>query len=193
MSAAVNTPAVATDAGTLRERADAQALVDAWVVEHAATEGLDEGALPDWLAELVELAGRDLRDKAARAGLALRRLTQQVAAIDAELKVLQARRAAREREAERLRTYLHACLDAAGETRVETPLVTVRLQANPLAVHGTLDEAALWELVREQSPFARAVPAAVQLDRRAVLDAHKAGAPIPAGLTVARSVSLRVA
>jgi hypothetical protein len=36
------------------------------------------------------------------------------------------------------------------------------------------------------------VPESFVLDRRAVLDAHKAGAPIPPGLSIERSTSLRI-
>lgn len=121
---------VATDAGTLRERADAQALVNAWIAEATDAGEVEDGVLPDWLAELVAHAEHDFRTKVERAGLAARRLAFDARAIEAEIGVLTAKLATKRRNVDRLKDYARMCLEIAGEERVETPLVTVRLQTN---------------------------------------------------------------
>ena len=150
-TAAVATPASALDVGTLLERADALAYLNAELREMQFSGDVEEGEVPAWLDELLMLAEADLKTKAERAGLAARRLTQACDAIRAEEAVLAKRRAARERDVERLRTYLRMCLELAGETRVETPLVSVAIQKNGgrPSVRWTLDPTTLPEAFRK--------------------------------------------
>jgi septal ring factor EnvC (AmiA/AmiB activator) len=178
-------------APTTMERADARAIVEQWCREWME-QNPDADTLPDDLAELSQMADDDLRTKMARLGLAIRRRGQDTDAIRAEVKVLQARLAAREHEVERMKRYATLCLEIAGETKVETPLVTVALQQNPPSVRGELTQEVLDALWAHASPLVKFVPATYSLDKRAALDLFKQGGELPAGLTVERSTSLRI-
>lgn len=180
------------DAGTLIERADARAWIDREILLATERGEVVDGALPDYLDELLALADADLRTKMERTGLAIIHRQQDADAIDAEIKRLQARKTATLNAVERIKRYAQVCLEIAGETKVATPLVTVALQQNPPSVKGDPDQETLRMWWENSVPGARYVPESYALDRRAVLDAWKAGAALPEGLTVERTTSLRV-
>jgi hypothetical protein len=183
----------APNAGTTLERSDALAQVNDWIREAQLNGEVEEGVIPDYLAELLAGAELDFKTKIERTGLAALRREQEADAIDAEIRRLQARKQTRKNEAERIRRYAHLCLEIAGETKVQGTLCTVSLQQNPPSVRGELsqdDLAAL--LVLDDAPYVKAIPASYALDKRALLERWKHGAELPPGLSVERSVSLRI-
>lgn len=127
----------ATDAGRLIERADALAQVNAWIREAQENGDVDEGRIPDYLEELLAIAELDLRTKLERTAAVYRRKGTEIAVIDAmleeakkEVARLAGRKQSRVNEQERIKTYARTCLEIAGETKVETPIATIRIQRN---------------------------------------------------------------
>lgn len=85
MATATTPVTPAADAGTAIERADALAQINAWIREAQENGEVDEGVMPDYLAELLESAEQDLRAKMERVAAVYRRKGTEVAVIDAQL------------------------------------------------------------------------------------------------------------
>lgn len=178
----------APDAGTTLERARMRSLVDEWIRESTERGEVEDGALPDYLAELEALADLSFREKVERAGMAAVRREQDADAIAEEIKRLQARKQARENAARRIRDYLQVCLELAGETKVEGALCTVSIQKNGGA------PAIRWTLPPEQLPEAfRRTPSPPALDTDAARQYLKAAGRLPDGFEIAGpTYSLRI-
>lgn len=183
------TPAAATDAGTLVERATARAWVEREIQLAEERGEVEDGVLPDYLAELLQHADDDLRAKAERAGIAAKRLEFDADAIKAEIDRLAKRLAMKHGGVERLKGYLRFCLELAGETKVETPLVTVAIQSNGGA------QPIRWTRAVADLPEAfRRLPAEPWTLNTAAAQAHfKAHGALPDGFEVLpRGTSLRI-
>jgi hypothetical protein len=177
---------------TTIERADALAQVNDWIAEAVTTGEVEDGVVPDYLAELLADAEKPFREKLERTGLAALRREQQADAITAEIKRLQQRKQSFDREAERIRQYAKLCLEIAHETKVDGTMCTVALQLNPPSVRDFLTPSQICELYEaEESPFVKK-STTYALDKKLILDAHKQGRRIPEGVTVERSTSLRI-
>jgi hypothetical protein len=176
----------------LYEAVDALATVSGWIEEHGDEITAAGGELSPELAELLDQAEGDFRDKAERVGLKIRELMATAEAVKSEEARLAQRRKAWEHAATSLKQYLQRGLEAAQMDSVKGTLCTVAIQKNPPSVKGLLTETELAELALAGSPFVTVVPESYALDRKSILTAFKAGEPIPAGLTVEQGVSVRV-
>lgn len=125
-------------------------------------------------------------------GLWIKRQEGLVDGINAEIVRLQDRRAVVERSIAASKQELQRQMEAAGLLKVKGVLVTVAVQENQPSVVGDLDTPTLNRLGVEGSPFVQVVPIHVKLDKQAVKDAAKAGQPIPEGLSIVRTKSLRI-
>lgn len=173
------------DALKLYEIADLRDLLDAKLVE-------TEGELTPELE--AELAALDMAadEKIERVALFIREQTSTAEAIEAEAKRLQARASAKLNAARSLKQYLEREMARLGKTKVNGLLATVAMQKNGPSVVGDVDAEALWNAGGDFAGFVRYTPASYALDRRVVLQAHKQQQPIPAGLTVVQTESLRI-
>ncbi len=169
----------------LYEISNARDILDGWLAE---SEGEVTPELEALLAEIDAKAD----EKIERVALYIRERQSHAAAVKEEVIRLTTMVKREERAADSLKAYLHRQMDALGKDRVNGVLCTVALQNNPPSVKGDLDEGALRQLEVSEPAFVRHVPESFALDRKAVLDAHKAGKPIPDGLTVEQGQSLRI-
>lgn len=176
----------------LYEAVEALGTVNAWIEEHGDDLLASGGELSPELAELLDQAEGDFAEKVERVALKVRSLDAEATAIKVEETRLAQRRKAREHAAESLKQYLHRALEMAGETKVAGELVTVAIQKNPPSVKGLLDDAELEAMASCGSPFVSVIPVTYALDRKSVVSAHKAGEPIPEGLSVVQGTSLRI-
>ena len=171
---------------SLHDIGEAQDILDSLLVE-------SEGELTPEIADLWEQLSGQTDEKIERWGLWLRGQTLQAELIKAEEERLTARRKAIENAVKRGKDGLQFHMKRLGRDTVKGKLLTVALANNPPSVKGEVDAAALWG--DEDNAFRaliKYVPESFVLDRRAVLDAFKAGQPIPAGLTVEQGQSLRI-
>lgn len=120
--------------------------------------------------------------KADRLCMVMRNVESEAEAYKAEEARLSARRKALENKAARLKEYLADTMKKMDLADCKTPLFSLKFQKNPPAVE-VLDERAV------PSGF-WSVPAPV-LDRRAVLEALKAGEAVP-GAAIVQRESLRI-
>lgn len=155
---------------TLYELADARAILESWLAE---TEG---ELTPEIEALLNELDGK-ADEKIERVALFVREQLAIAKAIQEEEARLRTRRTVREKAADSLKAYLQAQMERLGKSKVEGLLCTVAIQKNPPSVTPVtvLDEAELRNVYMFAPEYVTRVPESFALNKRAVLDAHRAG------------------
>jgi len=175
----------ATTSVALHELGTARDILDEWLEEAAGEETPELEALMAELSETTEA-------KIVNVALYIREQIATSLAIDDEIERLVKRRDARKNAADRLKRYLESWMARLEKTKITDPRCTVSIQLNNPAVRGDLTADVLAFMHTAGSPIVKHVPESYVLDRRAVLDHHKAGGELPEGLTVERSSSLRI-
>lgn len=170
---------------TLYETVAALDQVAVWLAE-------SEGELTPEIEAALDAAGIDFTDKVERVALKVLELRATAKAQKEEADRVAKRAKATQRDADSLENYLAHNLRAAGTDRVEGLRCTVSLRLNNPAVVGDLDEHALRTLAMIEPTLVRHTPESFALDRKAALDAAKAGRMLPTGLTIERSTSLQI-
>lgn len=169
----------------LHELGAARDILDEWIEEAV-------GELTPEIDQLLQELAGSLNTKIENVALYIREQLVTAIAIENEVERLQSRAKARRAAADRLKLYLQSWMERTNTTNVKGDRCSVALQLNPPAVKGDLDEGTLRGLFMVEPTLVRYAPESFALDRRAVLDAHKLGKPIPDGLTVERSQSVRI-
>lgn len=189
---------------SLYDHVEALAVVDTWFDEHLPDIEKADGEVPEELVQVLDMATGDFNEKAERVALKVNQLLAESSAIGDEADRLARRAKSRKARADYLKRYLHLCLTKARVQKVPGLLVTVRLQKSPPSVVNSLTQQALGALYMEQlneaaegmNPIATfwvdKVPASFKLDTKAVLAAHRAGEPLPDGITVEQGNHLRI-
>lgn len=164
-------------------------VLDLWLDE------ADGEMTPELEALLAELDAK-ADEKIERVALYVREQLSRAAQVKEEVQRLQTIQKRSERAAESLKAYLHREMERLGKTKVTGLLCTVAIQNNPPSVKGELTQEALIEIhqVSYADPrcIVRYIPESYALDRKAVLDLHKSGTPLPEGLSVEQGTSLRI-
>ena len=101
-----------------------------WIAEHEKEIVAAGGELPPELTELLERIEGDLTEKVRRIALVILNLTASARAAHGEAERIAGMARGYERQAESLKRYLMFQLERAGTSRVETPIVKVRIQKN---------------------------------------------------------------
>ncbi len=166
--------------------------VNAWIEEHTDEILANGGELTHDLLVLLDEAEGTFAEKAERVALKVRELQAEAEVVKAEATRLTQRAKTALNAADSLKEYLHRTMEAAGTLTIKGTLVTVAVQKNPPSVQGELSPEALGDLYHDGSTFAVHIPETFTIDKKAVIAAHKAGAPIPAGLQVTQGTSLRI-
>jgi uncharacterized protein (UPF0335 family) len=166
------------------------ATVNDWIAEHEEEIIAAGGELPPELQELLDLAEGQLAEKVERVAFYIRRLEGEEQIIKDEISRLQNRAKVKANSVKGLKEYLQRCLEGAGETKIERPLITVAIQKSPPSVHCGADlenpesRRALGAYVREKITWS--------LDAKKVLEIHKAGGELPSSITVVTNTHLRI-
>lgn len=170
---------------TLYEIADARDILEQWLID-------SEGEVtPELEALLADLDGK-ADEKIERVALYIREQKAMATAAKEERDRLGAIATRRTKAADSLSDYLHREMERLGKVKVTGILATVAIQKNPPAVKGDLSAEGLELIYRNGPAIVRHVPESYVLDRKAALDAFKAGQPLPGGLTVEQSSSIRI-
>jgi hypothetical protein len=176
----------------LYEAADAIAAVREWVYENDELIRASEGALPDELAALLEIAEGDFKSKAENVGLFIRELVSSAKAVKEERDRLDGRMKHYERAAEGLKAYLKFQMERSDIPKVEGKLVTVRLQKNPPAVHAESVTQEDMKLILDE--YVRVIPETRMLNSAAIIAHWKATGESPIdGVTVSQGSHVRIA
>lgn len=189
---------------TLGERTEALAIIDEWIHENHDEIAAAEGGLPDYLVALLDEGEGDFKTKARRVARYVLALDGEVEQLDAEIARLRQRAKVRTSAAARLREYLRRQMIATGIREASDPFVSARVQLGPPKVVvdagvTPFDLQVMHDLAaseqregEEVRQFVRCIPAQYEVDKRAVLAAHKAGEPIPAAFVIERDEQLRI-
>jgi hypothetical protein len=171
---------------TLYQIADAREILDTWLLE---TEG---EVTPELEALLAEIDGK-ADEKIERVALYIREQLALATAAKEEQTRIASVVSRRNKAAESLKLYLHREMERLGKDKVTGLLATIAIQKNPPSVKGELSPETLKDAWQQgETAFVRHVPESFALDRKAVVDAFKAGQPIPDGLEVVHETSLRI-
>lgn len=146
----------------------------------------NDGVIEESLEALWDANDAAIEDKVEAWGHHLRERATEVEVIDAEIKRLTERKRARQNEYDRRRAFLLQQMEAIGLPKVDRPLITVAVQNNPPSVRCDLAPEALPEVWR------RVVPERIDVDKKAILAAHKRGEALPEGVSVEQTRSLRI-
>lgn len=138
---------------------------------------------PDIAAQLAELEG-EFEQKVERCVLYVRNLEMTADAAKQEADRLGLLASSRSAAADSLKQYVKAEMERVGKGRVETALVVARIQKN-----STPSVTFTGEIGTLPLAYVRITKS---LDARSVLEASKAGVPLPDGVKVEQGTHLRV-
>lgn len=190
---------------TLGERRDALDIIDGWIRENQDEIAAADGELPGFLLSLLNEAEGSFTGKARNVAHYILRLDGEAEMIDREIRRLKQRQKVRQNAAERLRDYLFRTMRDVGVADASDPLITVKVQrSTPKVVVDSavtpFDLQVMYETTQdhnneggdERRQLVRYTPAQYDVDKRAVLAAHKAGEALPAGFAVTQDEHLRI-
>ena len=130
---------------------------------------------PQTLADTLDGIRAPLEVKAVNVAAYTRHLDAQAGVIDAEMDRLQAYKAARQRQSDALRDYLHDQMVRAGITKIEAvagaPPFRLSIRKNPPRIVVDNEGQIPWEFKREVVK--------TEIDKTAIKDALKAGIGVP--------------
>jgi Siphovirus Gp157. len=161
-----------------------------WEIDNAIVHALsladdESGEIPDSALALLDQLEMERVAKITNVLAVIRNSQAQADAIDIEIARLQAMRSSPARTVERLKDYLFGSMMVHGETKIDCGAIgKPRIQKNSQpsigfsGEVGKLDER--WKRVT------------VDLDKRALLEAYKAGEPLPEGVSVETGYHLRL-
>lgn len=139
-----------------------------------AVEDAEGELTPELAAQLDAIPGQ-FKDKAERVGLYIQNLRGLADAAEEEVIRLRALATSRTNAVERLKAYLKANMERMGETKIETPLIKLRIQKNGGR------QAIRWTGAEIPAEFQVVT---VTLDSEKVHATHAAGTPLPDGFEV---------
>jgi hypothetical protein len=163
----------------LYERVDALQTVEAWLLEN-------DGELTPELEQLMAEAVGDFEAKVESVAGKVRELTVTADAVQAEAHRLAARATAFANAAARLKDYLHRELTRADRPSVKGTRFTVAIQRNTRPAI-----AAIVPLDTLPADWCR-VSVKMALDTDRVMEAWKAGSPLPDGISVTVGTHVRI-
>jgi hypothetical protein len=143
----------------------------------------DTGELPADLAERLDALGLSLETKADQCCRLVRQEQADATAYEQESRRLGDLAKAAWNRADRVKAYVRDCLQRAGLKKMQTELFQLTVCANGQP-SVTLEDGA--EIPRNYCRWTES------LDKGAVIDAWKAGKPLPAGVSVATGSHLRL-
>lgn len=174
----------------LYELANARDILDTWLEETG-------GELTPEIETLLNDLEGQAKDKVERVALYIVEQLSHAKAMKAEEERLAQRRKAREKAADSLKAYLQGQMERLGLKKVEGLLCTVAMQNNPPSVVPAveIDEADLRNVYTFAPEYVTRVPESYSLNKRAILDAHKAGTlheDVAKRVQIVQTASLRI-
>lgn len=165
--------------------------VQEWIDANPEALAESGGVLPDDIAAKLDAAGA-FDAKVEHIALLVREIKGAAKQVSDESERLYERSRGLMNNATWWERYLQRCLEVAGTAKVAGKLATVWLQRSPpsvaLSADLDLDDAA----IRQALDGFVVTETSHRLDKKALIEAHKAGAPLPVGVSVTQGTSLRI-
>lgn len=178
----------------LHETLEALDILDELIQEHAeriAQGGGDIESIPE-IAELLAFAEEKFEEAAERWGLKIRTLLAEAEAAKIEADRINLIVKSKVNAATNLKAYLKRQLEARNITKVQTPLVRLRIQANGGVPSVTaISETTIDTLYAQGSEFVKQT-ITLSLDAPKIIAASENGEVLPDGILVSRGTHLRV-
>lgn len=147
-----------------------------------------DGVITPELAAQLDAVTDAFGVKVERCALYYRNLIASAEAADKEISRLRAHAATDLNAANGIKEYIRLHMERVGQTKVETPLIKVRIQRNSVP---SVSVSSPSLEVGEEVPV-RYQRVSITLDRKQVVDDWKAGTPLPEGITVEVGAHLRI-
>ena len=151
----------------------------------ALSDRLHDLDLPDEvIADTLEAEAGDIIEKGTNVAKAFRNLEAMAEQIKQAEQQMAARRKALEKRATSIKQYLHANMEKAGISKIESPWFCIILKKNPAAV-AIDDEASI------PADYMREIPATLQPDKALIKQAISDGFDVP-GCHLAQGTRLEI-
>ena len=124
------------------------------------------------------------QDKSIACACVIKNLSAEVNAIESELKRLQDLKATRQNNVDRLKAYILANMKAAGLSKVENGVHSLRIAQSPLSITVTDEASVPVEFKIEEVN--------VKIDRQAIAEQIKRSGEIPEGIQATQGEHLRI-
>ena len=142
------------------------------------------------LLDTLDAIDDEMDEKLANCGAFIKQLTAEADALDAEIKSLKNRSAAKKREIDSFKTYIMACMEHADVKKVDKPLAKLSIRTNAESVSVSNEQAFVsWAQLSNRDDLLRY--AAPDINKTAVKAALNDGQNIP-GCQIVRTKSLIV-
>ena len=142
------------------------------------------------LLDTLDAIDDEMDEKLANCGAFIKQLTAEADALDAEIKSLKNRSAAKKREIDSFKTYIMACMEHADVKKVDKPLAKLSIRTNAESVSVSNEQAFVsWAQLSNRDDLLRYT--APDINKTAVKAALNDGQNIP-GCQIVRTKSLIV-
>lgn len=144
--------------------------------------------MTDALLDTLDAVDGEMEDKLANCGAFIKQLTAEADALDAEIKSLRYRSAAKKREIDSFKAYMMACMENADVKKVDKPIAKLTIRQNAESVEVADEKGFIeWAQSHDHDDLLRySLP---DINKTAVKDALRLGAEIP-GAQLVRTKSL---
>lgn len=145
----------------------------------------EQGVIEPSVAEEWDAIDGKIEEKVARTGLHMENEELEIAKLTVKIMRLEDRKRAMENRLRERKEFLAAAMLDVGLERVKHPEITVWIQNNNPSVQVDISPEHL------PANFVREVPATFEADKKALLARYKQGLPLPEGVRITHSKSLR--
>lgn len=144
--------------------------------------------MTDALLDTLDAVDGEMEDKLANCGAFIKQLSAEADALDAEIKSLRQRSAAKKREIDSFKAYMMSCMESADVKKVDKPLAKLTIRQNAESVEVADEKNFIeWAQSHDRDDLLRySMP---DVNKTAVKDAIRSGADIP-GAQLVRTKSL---
>ena len=144
--------------------------------------------MTDALLDTLDAVDGEMEDKLANCGAFIKQLSAESDALDAEIKSLRYRSAAKKREIDSFKVYMMACMENADVKKIDQPLAKLTIRQNAESVEVADEKNFIdWAMTHDRDDLLRySMP---DINKTAIKDAIRSGAEIP-GAQLVRTKSL---
>ena len=144
--------------------------------------------MTDALLDTLDAVDGEMEDKLANCGAFIKQLSAESDALDAEIKSLRYRSAAKKREIDSFKAYMMSCMENADVKKVDKPLAKLTIRQNAESVEVADEKNFIeWAQSHDHDDLLRySMP---DINKTAIKDAIRSGAEIP-GAQLVRTKSL---
>lgn len=144
--------------------------------------------MTDALLDTLDAVDGEMEDKLASCAAFVKQLAAEADALDAEIKSLRYRSAAKKREIDSFKAYMMACMENADVKKVDQPLAKLTIRQNAESVEVADEKGFIeWAQSNDHNELLRySLP---DINKTAIKDAIRSGAEIP-GAQLVRTKSL---